>query len=243
MPVNMSTSTILDCETKTVNLLAIEHDEIHRYLYEVMAARSSIGLLGISSRTDISSIRDLVATSRPDVLLVGTRKLESDLIEELGKIRNKYSGLGVVMVFSSYRAKEVGQLRQLALCSQGGIAIFLRQSLGQLEQFVSIINAAARGQIILDPALSEFIFAREPGCPFLKQLTPKEVEILNLLANAYTNDAIAKTLYIDVKTVEHHLNNIYGKLRAEGNVDNKHLRVEAARLFIREAGELVKAQA
>ncbi len=243
MAVSMSTSAIVDNETKTINLLAIERDEIHRHLYELVAARSSIALMGISGRTDIASIRDLVATSHPDVLLVGTRKLESDLIEELGRIRTSHAGLGVVVIFSSYRAKEVGQLRQLALCSRGGIAIFLRQSLGQLEQLVSIITAAGRGQIILDPALSEFIFAHEPGCPFLKQLTPKEVEVLNLLANAYTNDAIARALYIDVKTVEHHLNNIYGKLRAEGNVDNKHLRVEAARLFIREAGELVRAQA
>lgn len=119
------------------------------------------------------------------------------------------------------------------------MALFLKQSLDQIEQLAGIILAASQGQVILDPALATFLFSEKTAYPFLTQLTSRESEILSLLAKGYTNAAIAQTLYIDVKTVEHHINSMYGKLRAEADFDNRHPRVSAARLYLEATGELI----
>ena len=64
------------------------------------------------------------------------------------------------------------------------------------------------------------------------------MEILNLLSKGYTNDSIAKALYIDVRTVKHHINSLYNKLKVESDFDGRHPRVHAARLYIKENGHV-----
>ena len=101
------------------------------------------------------------------------------------------------------------------------------------------ILAVSQGQVILDPPLATFMFAGKPECPFLKQLTARELEILGLLSQGYTNSTIAEALYIDIKTVEHHLNSMYSKLKADPEFNAKHLRVSAARLYLETMGEVI----
>jgi DNA-binding NarL/FixJ family response regulator len=129
-------------------------------------------------------------------------------------------------------------LRRLALCGESGLALFLKQSLDKVDQLCQFIVAVSQGQVILDPPLATFMFAGKPECPFLKQLTTRELEILSLLSQGYTNSAIADTLFIDIKTVEHHLNSMYSKLKADPDYNTKHLRVSAARLYLETMGTL-----
>ncbi|MFC1906768.1 response regulator transcription factor [Chloroflexota bacterium] len=70
------------------------------------------------------------------------------------------------------------------------------------------------------------------------QLTARESEILGLLSKGYTNSSIANALFIDVKTVEHHINSMYSKLKAGSDFNDKHPRVSAARLYLEAVGEL-----
>ena len=98
------------------------------------------------------------------------------------------------------------------------------------------------GAGILDPPLATFMFAGKPECPFLKQLTTRELEILSLLSQGYTNSSIAETLYIDIKTVEHHLNSMYSKLKADPDYNAKHLRVSAARLYLETMGTIYQKE-
>ena len=58
------------------------------------------------------------------------------------------------------------------------------------------------------------------------------------MAQGYTNSAIAQALFIEVKTVEHHLNSLYSKLKADSDFSNKHPRVTAARLYLQVTREL-----
>ena len=101
------------------------------------------------------------------------------------------------------------------------MALFLKQSLDKIDQLCRTILAVSQGQVILDPPLATFMFAGKPECPFLKQLTTRELEILSLLSQGYTNSAIAETLFIDIKTVEHHLNSMYSKLKADPDYNYK----------------------
>ena len=67
--------------------------------------------------------------------------------------------------------------------------------------------------------MANTILAERTDYPFMKLLTERELEILNLLSLGYTNQGIAKTLCIDIKTVAHHLNNIYGKLKEDSELN------------------------
>ena len=67
-------------------------------------------------------------------------------------------------------------LRRLALSGEGGMALFLKQSLDKIDQLCRTILAVGQGQVILDPPLATYMFAGRPECPFLKQLTARELE-------------------------------------------------------------------
>jgi DNA-binding NarL/FixJ family response regulator len=170
------------------------------------------------------------------------KKLDVNIIDELERIRNSYPGMGIVILITFYSSQDIELLRRLALCGESGMALFLKQSLDKVDQLCRTILAVSQGQVILDPPLATFMFAGKPECPFLKQLTTRELEILSLLSQGYTNSAIADTLFIDIKTVEHHLNSMYSKLKADPDYNTKHLRVSAARLYLETMGSLYQKE-
>ena len=226
-------------EVKTVKIYVVEEQEIYREIYKsITTDTAAVELLEVSGNNDRESLFKAVSTLHPDVLLLSIKKLDRNTIEELEQIRTDYPKIGIVLLLMFCSAQDIESLRQLALQSEGGMALFLKQSLDQIEQLCRTILAVNQGQVILDPPLASFMFAGKPECPFLKQLTARELEILSLLAQGYTNAAIAQTLFIDVKTVEHHLNSMYSKLKADSDYNHKHLRVSAARLYLETMGEL-----
>ena len=220
-------------ESKIVRVYVVEEQEIYREAYRaILASRSPVVLLGISSNGDIGALRNLVSEISPDVVLFSNKRLDTSAIEELEQIRTDHPNIGIVLLSMFYSVQDIELLRKLALKGEGGMALFLKQSIDRIEQLVGVIIAVSQRQVILDPPLATFLFAGKPECPFLKQLTAREVEILSLLAEGYTNSAIAEVLFIDIKTVDHHLNSMYSKLKTDPVFDGKHLRVSAARLYL-----------
>ena len=225
---------MIDAKSKTVKTFVIEEEEIYRYMYELLPSRGPVKLLGVSSNFKVSTVDEIVTNHHPEVILLGTGKLDCQFIEELQEFRVRHPEVGIIILFSQYSDQDIEALRKLAINGGSGLAVFLKQSLKEIEQILGIILAVTRGNIILDPTLATFIFGGKSRNPFLEQLTPRELEILSLLSQGSTNSAIAKALFIDVKTVEHHLNSMYSKLKAESDTSAKHMRVTAARLYMQE---------
>jgi DNA-binding NarL/FixJ family response regulator len=222
----------------TVSLYIVEEQEIYREVYKyILPTRENIKLLQVSANGEIGTLKRTVSELCPDVLLLSVKKLDINIIEELEHVRNNYPRMGIVILLVCYSSQDIDLLRRLALSGEGGMALFLKQSLDKIDQLCQTIMAVSQGQVILDPPLATFMFAGKPESPFLKQLTTRELEILSLLSQGYTNSAIAKTLYIDIKTVEHHLNSMYSKLKSDPDYNNKHLRVSAARLYLGTMGD------
>jgi len=217
----------------------VEEQEIYTELYKsVFSARQSIRLLGISnSLHDIRLNREISRLS-PSVLLLSAKRLDAAAIKELEQIRTEQPKLALVLLLVYYNTSDIEMLRKVAITGSGGMALFLKQSLDLVEQLHNIIIAAHQGQVILDPKLTTLLLMGKPEYPFLKLLTNREMEILSLLAKGYSNASIARSLYIDLKTVEHHINNMYSKLKTGIDFDQKHPRVSAARLYLEAAGEL-----
>ncbi len=228
----------MDQRKPELKALVVETEEIYRYMYEHLPAKGRVILAGVLDEFDKDIIRREISNCHPDVFVLGTKTFDSNIIEELHEIRLDYPNLGMVLLFASCSDRDIACLRKLAGKGQGGVALVLKHSLQRTEQLANIITAVNYGQIILDPALASLMLGDKVEYSFLKQLTPKELENLSLLARGYTNEAIAEALFIDIKTVEHHLNSIYSRLRSESDLDGRHLRVAATRLYLQQIGEL-----
>ena len=226
-------------KSNIVRLYAVEEEEIYRDIYRtILPSRVPIELLEVSSSGDIATLRQAVSKLSPDVVLLSIKNPGVDIIRELEQIRMDYPKIGIVLLLEVCSAQDIQLLRKLALRGNGGMALFVKQPLAQIDRLCRAIPAVSQGQVILDLPLATFIFAEKPESQILKQLTPRELEILNLLAQGYTNATIAQALYIDVKTVEHHLNSMYAKLKEDPEFNGKHLRVSAAKLYLETMGDL-----
>ena len=232
-----------EAKSETVSLYVVEEQEIYREIYlNILTPRENIEVVRVSENGERGAMMRAVSELCPDVLLLSVKKLNVDIIEELEQVRNSYPRMGIVILIVFYSSQDIELLRRLALCGESGLALFLKQSLDRVDQLCQFILAVSQGQVILDPPLATFMFAGKPECPFLKQLTTRELEILSLLSQGYTNSAIAETLFIDIKTVEHHLNSMYSKLKADPDYNTKHLRVSAARLYLETMGTLYQKE-
>ena len=234
-------------EPRLVRLYVVEEQEIFGEVYKSIFPPGGpihlldipINLLDILKDGKLRAMKDALSVLSPDVLLLSTKKLERNVIEELKEIRVDFPRIGIVLLLMLYNAENVQLVRNLAARAGAGMAVFLKQSLDRVDQLYGIIISVSEGQIILDPALTSLMFAEKQGHPFLNQLTARELEILSLLAEGYTNSAIAEGLYIDIRTVQHHINNMYSKFKVDASFNSRHPRVSAARLYLETTGELL----
>ena len=230
-------------DSEVINLCIVEEVEIYREIYKsVFSLDNRIRILGNFLYDDFQALRTGLKTRRPDVLLLGTRRLESSTITELEDIRENFPEIGIVLLLMIYDLNNIQLLKKLASRGGTGMAVFLKQSLQRVDELYSIIDSVNGGHVILDPALTSLLFSERKGHPLVNEFTQRELEILSLIASGYTNSAIAETLYIDIRTVQRHINNMYCKVRNETDVSNKHLRVSAARIYLENTGELITSQ-
>lgn len=229
-------------QSKTVRLCVMEEQELYRDVYESLTSKAGIELLRLSTGSRDGMVKE-ISNICPDVMLVSARRLDGNMVKEFEQIRLTYPQLAFVLLLAFCNAQDMELLRKMLVAGKGGVALFLKPSLDSVEQLFNIIMAASQGQIILDPSFTTLLSTKTPEFPFLKQLTTRELEILNLLSKGYTNASIAHKLYIDLKTVEHHINNLYGKLKTVADFGNGHPRVNAARLYLEATGALLSATA
>ena len=118
------------------------------------------------------------------------------------------------------------------------MAVYLKSSITRTEQIQSIMKWVKERNFIFDPALTSLLLTEKHSHTFLKGLTRRELEVLSLISEGCTNSAISARLYIDIKTVRHHINSIYGKIQLNRDSQDKHPRVNAARLYLETTGDL-----
>jgi DNA-binding NarL/FixJ family response regulator len=231
---------MVSLSTKTIKLYVAEEVELYREIYSsIFIQQGNIDLLDITDNKDLAAVTRALKELNPDVILLGTRKLDNVTIAELEQIRAGFPRMGIVLMLMIYDVNNLQMLKGLVTQGGSGMAVFMKQSLERVEQVSGIIESVGEGHVILDPALTSLLLAEKQGHPFLRGFTRRELELLSLLASGYTNSAIAETLCIDIKTVQRHINNMYSKLRADINYSHKHLRVSAARLYLETTGELL----
>ncbi len=226
--------------TNTIGIYVAEEQELYRNIFQTsFEADAAFRFLGITSNGDEQALMKMLISEKPDVLVLGTRKIHDHLFQEMDHVCTEHPRIGLVILLTSFDDEAIMMLRKIIQKHRRGIAIYLKQSLDNPRQLHDIIRSVSQGQVVLDPAVASSLLIEKTESPFIQQLTDREMETLNLLSQGYTNQGIAKTLCIDIKTVAHHLNNIYGKLKDDSELNQKHPRVSVARLYLETTGELM----
>jgi DNA-binding NarL/FixJ family response regulator len=124
----------------------------------------------------------------------------------------------------------------LALFRDGtaGFAYLLKDRLGDLEDLIRALRAVAAGGSVIDPEVVDALVARRSRSARspLGTLTPRELDVLRVMARGETNAGIEQALHLSSSTVEKHVNSIFGKLQlADAPV---HRRVAAVLTFLRD---------
>ena len=224
--------------TKSIKLYLAEEQQILREAYKsFFKVHPSIELVGDSGDTSGESLVAAAKALRPTSIVLGVKTLQPATIEKLEMIRENCPDVAVVLLTSFYDMHGVKALREFTRGASVGCAYLLKHTIDTTEQLTQVIYSVSEGRIIIDPSLMEgLINTGEAQGTLLKELSPREVEVLSWMAKGYRNDTIAGVLSLDTKTVERHINNIYSKL--ETYLDSRHPRVNAVLLYLRVTGLL-----
>jgi DNA-binding NarL/FixJ family response regulator len=173
-----------------------------------------------------------VAMHKPDVAIVDIRMPPSHTDEGLRAaktIREKHPQVGVV-VLSQY--VEPAYALELLSESAEGVGYLLKDRISDVDDFAAAIRRVAEGGSALDPAVvSELVGRRRRDDP-LDELTPREREVLGLMAEGRSNGAIAGQLFVTERAIEKHVTSIFQKLRLTAS-EHDHRRVLAVLAYLR----------
>jgi DNA-binding NarL/FixJ family response regulator/class 3 adenylate cyclase len=173
-----------------------------------------------------------VAMHRPTVAVVDIRMPPTHTDEGLraaAEIRERFPATGV-LVLSQY--VEAGYALELLADSAEGVGYLLKDRVADVDQFASAVRRVAEGGSVLDPdVVSQLIGRRRRDDP-LEQLTAREREVLELMAEGRSNQAIADRLFVTLRAVEKHVTNIFTKLDLPASTED-HRRVLAVLASLR----------
>ncbi|MEU7749238.1 response regulator transcription factor [Nonomuraea sp. NPDC049158] len=179
---------------------------------------------------------DALVHHRPDVAVIDVRLPPGYTDEGLRaalEARRLVPGLPV-LILSQY----VEQLyaRELLSDRPGGVGYLLKDRVGDVDRFVDAVRQVAAGGTVMDPEVISQLLSRHSRDEPLGELTPREREVLSLMAEGLSNMAIATRFQITDKAIGKHTNNIFAKLGLPPS-DDHNRRVMAVLAYLQAAPE------
>jgi DNA-binding NarL/FixJ family response regulator len=174
----------------------------------------------------------IVRSYRPDIAIVDIRMPPTHTDEGLRaaqEIRERYPGTSV-LVLSQYI--ESGYALDLLADSAEGVGYLLKDRVSDVREFAAAVQRVADGGTALDPAVVSRLVGSRRGKGPLDELSAREREVLELMAEGRSNQGISARLVITERAVEKHVTNIFQKLRLPAASDD-HRRVLAVLTYLR----------
>lgn len=180
----------------------------------------------------LKTVHDLAqAEALPDVVVADVRMPPTHTDEGVRAcvtLRGLYPGLGVLVLSQYVEEQYAGEL---LAGSTRGVGYLLKDRVAEVREFVDAVVRVAGGGTALDPEVVQQLLIRSRRGDVLEGLTPREREVLGLMAEGRTNAAIARKLVVSDGAVEKHVSNIFLKLGL-GQSPEDHRRVLAVLTYL-----------
>ena len=192
-----------------------------------------LGHTVIATATDAPGLVDAVALAAhenrlPDLVITDVRmppNNQDDGLHAALQIRRSH-GTVPILVLSQYVADAYAA--QLLSENDGAVGYLLKDRIGRISDFSRALETVAAGGTIIDPEMVRHLLARKTGSP-IESLTPRERDVLTLMAEGLANQAIASQLVVSTAAVAKHIGSIFTKL--DLTPDDGHRRVKAVLLY------------
>jgi len=168
----------------------------------------------------------------PDVAIVDVRMPPGNADDGLvaaSEIRRTHPDVAV-LVLSQHL--EAAYMLELVGDNASGVGYLLKDRVSDVDEFAAAVRRVAEGGSALDPAVVSQLVGRRRRDDPLEELTPREREVLGLMAEGRSNQAIAERLVITLRAVEKHVTSIFSKLRLSSTPED-HRRVLAVLTYLR----------
>jgi DNA-binding NarL/FixJ family response regulator len=186
----------------------------------------------VAAVEDGDALLAAVDEHEPDVCVVDVRlppTFNDEGVRAALAARERRPGLPI-LILSQY--VEQTYAAELFADGRGGVGYLLKDRVADVRDFVDAVRRVAEGGTALDPeAVSQLLVPSGPDDP-LARLTPRETEVLALMAEGRTNAAIAAQLGISASAIEKHVSAIFGKLELPDS-ESDHRRVLAVAAYLR----------
>jgi DNA-binding NarL/FixJ family response regulator len=189
------------------------------------------GVEVVGQAGDAEDLMRKTRAHKPDVVITDIRMPPNQSDEGLRaakEIRGEMPSTGV-LVLSQY--VEEGYAMELLGENAEGVGYLLKDRVADVERFLDAVRRVAEGGSALDPEVVSHMLGRRRRDDPLAELTPREREVLELMAEGRSNSAIAEQLVVTERAVEKHVTNIFGKLGLAATHDD-HRRVLAVLAFL-----------
>jgi len=191
---------------------------------------ADVGIETVAAVENGDDLLDAVTEHRPDLCVVDVRMPPTFTDEGLRaaiEARRRYPGLPV-LVLSQYVEERYAV--ELLAGGASGVGYLLKERVADVSEFVAAVRRVAEGGTSIDHEVITQLMVRSKKSP-VDSLTPREREVLGLMAQGLSNTAIAATLVVSDGAVEKHVGNIFAKLGLEPS-NSEHRRVRAVLAYL-----------
>jgi DNA-binding NarL/FixJ family response regulator len=186
----------------------------------------------VAQAGDAEDLTRKVRAHKPDVAVIDIRMPPTNTDDGLRAaltLRSELPDTGV-LVLSQY--VEEGYAVDLLSEGGAGVGYLLKDRVGEVRLFTEAVERVGAGGSALDPEVVSHMLQRKRSEDPLDELTPREREVLELIAEGRSNKAIAEQLVVTERAVEKHVTSIFGKLRLPASAED-HRRVLAVLAYLR----------
>lgn len=191
------------------------------------------GIEVVAGVGDAEALKEAVEREQPDVAIVDVRMPPTHRDEGLRAaidIRGRWPHVALLVLSQFVEERYAAELLSR---DTGAIGYLLKDRIADVDEFIDALQRVAEGGTALDPEVVRQLLARSRRADPLAKLTPKEHEVLTLMAEGRSNSAIAQTLVVSTGAVEKHVANIFVKLDLPPNDEEHHRRVMAVVHYLR----------
>jgi DNA-binding NarL/FixJ family response regulator len=209
-------------------VIAEDHPLMRRGVTEVL---TDSGFEVVAEVDTEEALLEAVRTETPDVAIIDVRLPPTKTDEgaqAAGRIRAEHPDVGVLMLSQHL---EVAHARRFFAETPEGFGYLLKDRVHDIGDFVESVERVARGGTAIDPVVVAQLMGRSLAPDVLAELSPREREVLALMAEGLSNEGIRRRLVLSAKTVETHVTSIFSKLMLPPEPEG-HRRVRAVLAYL-----------